>query len=153
MSPYHVMPPYQSMQINCSVPSMSPVAAYRLSNPYISSSGVNDNDLCYTVQSSAAQPIPSVSNVFPPKSIQFVPTTVPNEGPHKQQPEPRHPNHPPKSKLQVLGDNLSQYSGTSSRRSTKQRQLKLELQLLDEGGEFRNRKKPADASICVNDTS
>ncbi|XP_055632470.1 uncharacterized protein LOC129772961 [Toxorhynchites rutilus septentrionalis] len=131
MSPFYMMPPYQSMPMNSHMPPMPSIPPYCLPNPPVLSSRVNQ-DLCYTVPSYAAQCIPSVSNKVPPKSISFVPTTVAKEGPQKQLPELLQSNHPPKTKQQALGDNLSQCSKATSRRSTKQRQLELQLQMLEE---------------------
>ncbi|XP_058827897.1 uncharacterized protein LOC131687827 [Topomyia yanbarensis] len=127
---YYMMPPNTPMQLNTSMPPMPLIQSYRLSNPSISSSGVNYYDRCYTVPSSFIQPIPSVP--YPVVSSDVEPTTIPIGGQPKELPEQLHPRFPPKTKKQVLEDNMSQYSEVSSRRSTKQRQLKLQLQMLDD---------------------
>ncbi|XP_058816133.1 uncharacterized protein LOC131679419 [Topomyia yanbarensis] len=127
---YYMMPPNAPMQLNTSLPPMPLIQSYRLLNPSISSLGVNYYDRCYTVPSSFIQPIPSVP--YPVVSSDVQPTTIPIGGQPKELPEQLHPRFPPKTKKQVLEDNMSQYSEVSSRRSTKQRQLKLQLQMLDD---------------------
>ncbi|XP_055522508.1 uncharacterized protein LOC129716699 [Wyeomyia smithii] len=87
---------------------------------------------CYTVLSSVTQPILSAPITGPPKSIPFAQPTVLIEGSSNQLPESLHPNHPPLNQQRAVEDNLSQCSDAASRRSTKQRQLELQLQLLHE---------------------
>ncbi|XP_055547018.1 histone acetyltransferase p300-like isoform X1 [Wyeomyia smithii] len=132
MSPFCFMPLYQSTQINYSMPPIPANSSVSQSNPYAPISKVNMSGQCYTVSSSVTQPIPSAPITGPPKSIPFAQPTVLIEGSNNQLPESLHPNHPPLNQQRAVEDNLSQCSDAASRRFTKQRQLELQLQLLDE---------------------
>ncbi|XP_053699346.1 uncharacterized protein LOC128746321 [Sabethes cyaneus] len=120
MPPLYSIPPCQPMQVVCTMPSV-PSSCW--SNPYASLPGVNTYDMCNTVPFSFTQPIPSIPNV--------VPNTVPIERSQKPLPNPVHTNNPPKAQ-QVLEDNLSQHSAAIFGQSVKQRQLQMELQILDD---------------------
>ncbi|XP_053686576.1 uncharacterized protein LOC128736122 [Sabethes cyaneus] len=61
------------------------------------------------------------------KSTKSIPLPVPS----KPLPNPVHTNNPPKAQ-QVLEDNLSQHSAAIFGQSVKQRQLQMELQILDD---------------------
>ncbi|XP_062707477.1 uncharacterized protein LOC134288004 [Aedes albopictus] len=80
--------------------------------------------------SSGAQPIPAVTNI-PLASSTIIPTSGPLAGKSSKEPLKSTSNIPRSNAKQVFGETSSQHSG-ASKRSTKQKQLELELKMLDE---------------------
>ncbi|XP_062534847.1 uncharacterized protein LOC134204027 [Armigeres subalbatus] len=126
--PNTVLPPHSHMPPNLYIPSHTtpPLPPNRHSNLHVSFCKF---DPCNSVPSSSGQPISSALNTVPASFSNAFCTSMDNR---KNIPDSDFNKDPTNNKQQGLTDNGSHCSRTSSQRSRKQRQLKLELQILEE---------------------